>query len=129
MGLWPAQKRAGRLFKNNLNMEVKDIKGEADKNEIAQITAHRTGENPDAVRNLADTLFEVIAEAVAVHHRVELHDIGTFSLILRAPRSGVNPFGQHWETAERYEVKFDASPKFAELVQAHMTLDPEAPVI
>lgn len=110
-------------------MEVKDIKGEADLNELRQITLHRTGENPDTVANITGEFFRVIGEALGVHGRVELHGIGVFSLELRAPRSGTDPNGNTWSTPDRFEIEFSAAPAFAKLVAENLFIQPEAPVI
>jgi nucleoid DNA-binding protein len=48
-------------------------------------------------------------------NRVELHDIGVLKLEHRAARKGTLK-GNAWETPERHEITFTASPKFAELV-------------
>lgn len=99
-------------------MQVKDIKGEADYNEIRQIVIHRTGENPDTLRGVLDTFWDVIAEALAIHDRVELHGIGVFKLVDRKEDSGLDPQGRPWETPERREIVFQPSDAYAEKVKA-----------
>lgn len=59
---------------------------------------------------------QVLAEALAEHGRVEIHEIGVFRLENRAAREGVTPGGEAWETPERKKVEFDAAPALASAI-------------
>lgn len=99
-------------------MQVKDIKGEADYNEVRQIIIDRVGQNVTMIHDVLDAFWDVIAEALAIHDRVELHGIGAFKLVDRKEDSGLDPQGRPWETPERREIVFQPSDAYAEKVKA-----------
>lgn len=98
-------------------MKVTDIEGEADYNDLRQIVMHRTGENPDTVRNILGTFWDVLAEVLAIHDRAELRGVGVIKLEDRERRSGLDPQGRPWETPDRREIEFHASAAYAQKVQ------------
>lgn len=98
-------------------MKVTEITGEFDLHDLAKCSGV-------SVDNIC-TVFAVLAEALAVHRRADLHDIGVFKLEQRAPRHGTTPDGQAWETPERWQATFDAAPDFADLIQSSRTDDEE----
>lgn len=113
--------KSGRAFfqtQTLIIMQVKDIQGEADYNEIRQIVMHRTGENPDTVRDILDTFWDVLAEVLAIHDRAELHGVGVIKLEDRKERDGIDPQGNPYHTPERRSIEFHASDAYAEKVRA-----------
>jgi nucleoid DNA-binding protein len=110
-------------------MQVKDIHGEADLNDLRQIVLHRTGQDPDTVADIIEAVFDVIAEMLAIHDRVDFHNIGVFKLVHRAPRKGVTPDGEPWETPERYEIEFEAAPHYARKVEEYSGPNEDVPII
>ena len=72
----------------------------------------------DDVLDIIQRFGEVLAEALAEYSRVEIHEIGVFSLEHRADREGVTPGGESWETPERKKVEFDAAPALASAIAA-----------
>lgn len=74
---------------------------------------HTKGE----IIELLGHLGEVLAEALAEHSRVEIHEIGVFKLDQREAREGVTPDGNAWQTPERKKVEFDAAPRLATAIQ------------
>lgn len=64
------------------------------------------------IKGVLKTAFLLIAEALAVDRRVELHDIGVFSLKHRKER--VYKFGENeFVKPEHDQVKFKAAPALA----------------
>lgn len=119
-------------------MKVTDIQGEADLNDLIQITIHQCGQDADAVSAAIPEFFKVLAESLAIHDRVELHGIGVFKLVKRSARHGITPVmnredgtitgGVPWSTPERFEIEFEASHNFAKTVQEFSGIDSE-PII
>ena len=102
-------------------MKVTEIAGEFDLLDLSKCS----GVSVDDIC----TVFATLAEALAVHNRADLHDIGVFKLEKRAPRHGNTPDGQPWETPERWQATFDAAPDFADLIESNRTGGDGAPVI
>lgn len=98
-------------------MQVKDIKKDADYGEVRKIVAEQTGESVGIVSEVIDTFFNVLAEVLAMHNRYEHAGLGVISLLKRAPRQGIDPQGEPFETAARLEIEFHASKIFANKVQ------------
>lgn len=69
----------------------------------------------DAIE-LIELFGQVLADALAEHGRVEIHEIGVFRLENRVAREGVTPGGEVWETPERKKVEFDAAPALASAI-------------
>ena len=92
-------------------MKVQDITGEFDLHDLSKCS----GVSLDDIR----AVFNTLAEAIAVHRRADLHEIGVFKLEKRAPRHGHTPDGQEWATAERWQATFDAAPDFADLIESN----------
>lgn len=76
---------------------------------------YQTFTKEDALE-LIELFGQVLAEALAEHGRVEIHEIGVFRLENRAAREGVTPSGEAWETPERKKVEFEAAPALASAI-------------
>ena len=99
---------------------------EFDRKDLAANIADELGIETAAVLKVLEKQAEILAGALSLPdfgHRVELHHFGVFRLERRAARSGHTPDGQPWETPERYEVVFHASPAFTRQI-AKMTGTP-----
>ncbi len=100
-------------------MEVTDIQGRADLNEIRQIIAHRLGIDVQTVGDVIDEFFTVNAECVAIHDSTLLHGVGVFKLVPRAARKGVTPDGQPWERPAGFELIFEPSDDYKRRVEQY----------
>jgi len=98
-------------------MEVTDIQGRADLNEIRQIIAHRRGIDAQTVADVIDEFFSVTAECVAIHDSALLHNIGVFKLVPRAARKGKTPDGQEWERPAGFEFIFEPADHYKKRVE------------
>lgn len=58
-----------------------------------------------------------IPDAIAEFGRVEIKDLGVFTIEHRAPDSGVTPDGDKWETPERNKIVFRAAPAFVKIIE------------
>ena len=88
---------------------------EFDRHDLAANIADELGMETATVLEVLEKQAEILAGALSLpdfDHRVELHHFGVFRLEHRAARSGHTPDGQPWQTPERYEVVFHASPAF-----------------
>lgn len=57
-----------------------------------------------------------IPDAIAEFGRVEIKDLGVFTIERRAADSGVTPDGERWETPERNKIVFRPSPAFKQII-------------
>jgi nucleoid DNA-binding protein len=83
---------------------------EFDLTDMALAAAHRTGFSPKACKDVLDAFAAILPEVLAEYGRADLHHIGVFRIEKRAPRSGITPDGQPWDTPERQEVVYHAAP-------------------
>lgn len=100
-------------------MEVKDIQGVADLNEIRQIIAHRRGIDVGTVGDVLDEFFSVNAECVAVHGGTRISGVGVFKLVPRAPRKGTTPDGQPWERPAGSELVYQPSEAYCRRIEEY----------
>ena len=100
-------------------MEVTDIQGRADLNEIRQIIAHRRGIDAQTIADVIDEFFSVNAECVAIHDSTLLHGVGVFKLVPRAARKGVTPDGQPWALPAGFELIFEPSDDYRRRVEQY----------
>ncbi len=94
-------------------MEINDITGDPAYGEIRKIVADMAGEEIGTVSEVIDTFFEVLAGVLATFGRYEHACVGVFKLETRAPRHGVTPDGEPWETPARFEIVFEPSKFYA----------------
>jgi len=86
---------------------------EYDLGDLVREVATRTGQSEADVKNVLSTAFQVIPESLAEEekHRVELHNVGVFSLKFRKAR--IYPWG---ESPDHWQIRFKSSPKFADVI-------------
>jgi nucleoid DNA-binding protein len=85
------------------------------RSEVRDIDPYLQLSEDDALRAL-ELFGEILADALVKFGRVELHDIGVFSLQDRDPRSGTTPDGEPWQTPYRKKIVFNAAPSLASAV-------------
>lgn len=83
---------------------------EFDRSDLAKEIAAQTGMFPDTVIDVIKSFAAILPYAIAEHGRVEIHNLGTFSLAHREARTGTTPDGTPWATPERQEIVFHAAP-------------------
>ncbi len=64
----------------------------------------------------AELFIRGLTSALAEFGRVEIHELGVFTLVDRQPDSGTLPNGERWETPARKKIVFRPSPKMLEIV-------------
>lgn len=85
---------------------------EYDLGDLIREVEERTDCTDMEVKSVLRTAFVLIAEALAVDRRVELHDVGVFSLKRRKER--VYKFGENeFVKPEHDQVRFKAAPALA----------------
>lgn len=88
----------------------KQLNTEFDRSDLAKEIAAQTGMFPDTVIDVLKSFAAILPYALAEHGRVEIHNLGTFSLAHREPLSRTTPDGTPWSTPERQEIVFHAAP-------------------
>lgn len=89
---------------------------EFDRSDLAKEIAAQTGMFPDTVIDVIKSFAEILPRALAEHGRVEIHDLGVFSIAHREARTGTTPDGTPWATPERQEIVFHAAPSVNHIV-------------
>lgn len=92
------------------------------KAELVEEVASRTGLTKRASREAVDTITSVIMDTLARGEKVILVGFGTFRVIRRMERTGINP-----QTGERIEISAREVPKFEPGKKLRETLYPEPP--
>lgn len=88
---------------------------EFDLGDLIRAVEERTDGTDLEIKHIIKTAFELLAEALADERRVELHDVGVFSLQRRKAR--LYKFGdQEIEKPEHDKIRFKASPAFADVI-------------
>lgn len=87
----------------------KDLK-EYDRSDMATAIGEKTAMYPANVIEVFKAFAEILPVALAEYGRVEIHDLGVFSIAHRAARTGTTPDGEAWSTPERQEIVFHAAP-------------------
>ncbi len=83
------------------------------KNSIVTLICEELGFNKREAKNLADSFFEEIADALVVGEVVKISGFGRFSTRIKGERPGRNPrTGEAKLIAARRVVSFRASKKF-----------------
>lgn len=86
---------------------------EFDRKDLATLVAEATGQSPEQVLATLKATLAAIRDQVAHGHRVEIHELGVFSLATRASRLYRNPAtGEGEVKPERRHVAFRAAAKF-----------------
>ena len=89
---------------------------EFDRSDLAKEIAAQTGMFPDTVIDVIKSFAAILPYAIAEHGRVEIHDLGVFSIAHREARTGTTPDGTPWATPERQEIVFHAAPSVNHIV-------------
>lgn len=89
------------------------------KAELAELLFERVGLNKREAKDIVDTFFEEIREALASGNEVKLSGFGNFQVRDKPPRPGRNPkTGEVIPIAARRVVTFHASQKLKSIVEA-----------
>ena len=99
--------------------QMQNVGPEFDLGNMADLIATETGINPHNTREVLLKFAELLPQALVKYSRVELYQIGVFSLKVRGPRAGIFA-GQTWETPERIQVRFKAAPAVCAVVAEGM---------
>lgn len=95
----------------NEQLNPEKVGAEFDRSDMAHAIAERTGINAHNVTEVLKGLASVLPDAlVQFGGRVEIAGLGVFRLEDRAPRSGKDPQGEPFDTGNRQEIVFHASP-------------------
>lgn len=89
---------------------------EYDRRDLAAAIGEKTELHPETVIDVFKSFAEILPVALAEHGRVEIHNLGTFSLAHREARTGTTPDGTPWATPERQEIVFHAAPSVNHVV-------------
>lgn len=101
----------------NEQLNPEKVGAEFDRTDMAHAIAERTGINAHNVTEVLKALAGVLPDAlVQFGGRIEIHGLGVFRLEDRAPRSGNDPHGEPFETGNRQEIVFHASPGINEII-------------
>lgn len=77
------------------------------KSELIIAVAERTGKSRQEVREVVDTVFDIVAESLIAGDKVTIPGFGSFVASVKLPRLGVNP-----RTMERMEIPAHRSVRF-----------------
>jgi len=77
------------------------------KAELVEVVSDKTGLTKKDVRNVVDALTETIADALSMDEKVTLVGFGTFQVMERKARRGVNP-----QTGEEIQIPAKKVPRF-----------------
>ncbi|MDQ8033701.1 integration host factor subunit alpha [Bordetella genomosp. 1] len=95
------------------------------KAELAELLFERVGLNKREAKDIVDTFFEEIREALARGDAVKLSGFGNFQVRDKPPRPGRNPkTGETIPIAARRVVTFHASQKLKSVVERSPATDP-----
>lgn len=88
------------------------------KTDLINAVAEKTGLSKANAREAVDATFESIIAALAENDKVALLGFGTFSLVEKGERTGINPRTKETITiAARKQVKFKPGTEFADRVK------------
>ena len=98
---------------------MEDLNKTLTKAELAEMLFDLVGLNKREAKDIVDTFFKEIREALASGDSVKLSGFGNFQVRAKAARPGRNPrTSESVAIAERHVVTFHASQKLKELLQA-----------
>lgn len=88
------------------------VENNLDRSELEQIVHADTGVEKETIHRVLSAFFQNLRRGVALTGYVELHGLGSFALITRAPREGVTPAGEPYSVGKRHTVRFEAFEDF-----------------
>lgn len=87
------------------------VSGEFDRMDMARAISGRTGLTVEQAKLAIDGFAKVLPDALVVNGlRIDIYGLGVFRVELQAPRKGVDPQGNPFETGQRQKVVFEAAP-------------------